>query len=82
MSCKIIDDVEIKVNKDEHDLCVVLHTFLAVDTPYFHVESKMICHNIRENLSSRYDNNCTTDMKIKSLTIKFVSVCENMTYRY
>ena len=57
VSCKINDDVEIKVYKDEHDLCVVLHTFLGVDTLYVHVASKMICNIIRENLSSRCDIN-------------------------
>ena len=72
VSCKINDDVEIKVCKDEHNLCVVLHTFLGEDTVYVHVASKMICNIIRDNLSSRYDFNCTPDMKIKNLTVKFV----------
>ena len=66
VSCKINDDVEIEVYKDEHDLCVVLHTFLGVDTFCVHVASKMICSIIRENLSSRYDINCTPDVKKKS----------------
>ena len=54
VSCKKNHDVEIEVHKDEHDLCVVLHTFLGVDTFYVHVASKMICNIIRENLRSRY----------------------------
>ena len=82
VSCKINDDVEIKVYKDEHDLCVVLQTFLGVDTVYVHVASKMICNIIRENLSSRFDINCTPDMKIKILTMKFLSAYGNMSYRY
>ena len=82
VSCKINDDVEIKVYEDEHDLCVVLHTILGVDTLYVHVSSKMICNIIHENLCSRYDNNCTTGMKIKNLTIKYLSRYDNMTYRY
>ena len=65
VSCKINDDVEIKVYKVEHDLCVVLHTFLGVDTFYVHVTSKMICNIIRDNLSSRCDIKCTPDMKNK-----------------
>ena len=42
----------------------------------------MFCDIIRENLSSRYDINCTPDMKMKNLTVKFVSAYDNMTYRY
>ena len=70
VSCKINDDVEIEVYKDELDLCIVLHTFLGVDILYVRVDSKMICIIIRENLCSRYDINCTPDMKIKNLTKK------------
>ena len=62
-------------------MCVVLHTFLGVNTLYVHVASKMICNIIRENLTSRYDILCTPDMEIKNLTIKFVSRYGNMTYR-
>ena len=80
--CKINDDVEIKVYKDEHDLSVVLHTFLGVDALYVDDASKMICNIIRENLCSRYDISCTPDMKIKNLTIKIASCYGNMTYRY
>ena len=88
VSCIINDDVEMKVYKNEFDLCVVLPTFLDVETLYdvgtlcVHVASKMICNNIRENLSSKYDINCTPDKEIRNLTIKFVSRYRNMTYRY
>ena len=82
MSCKINDDADIELYKDEHDLCIVLHTFLGVDKLYVHVAIKMICNIIRENLSSRHDINCTPDMKIKNLTNKFVYVYGDMTYRY
>ena len=69
-------------------MCVVLPTFLDVyslydgGTLYVHVAGKMICNNFRENLSSKYDINCAPDMKIRNLTIKFVSRYSNMTYRY
>ena len=48
----------------------------------FSLAGKMICNIIRKNLSSKRDINCTPDMKIKNPTIKFVSRCGNMTYRY
>ena len=86
--CKINDDVEIKVYKDEFDLHALLPTFLEhfktydAGTLYVHVAGKMICNNIRENLSSNYDINCTPDMKIRNLTIKFVSRYGDMNYRY
>ena len=82
VSCKTDDDVEIKVFKNEFDLRVVLLTFLDVETLYDHVAGKMICNNFRENLSSKYGINCTRDMKVRNLTIKFVSRYGNMTYRY
>ena len=82
MSCKKNDDVEMKAYKDENGLCVVLDNLLGVDTLYVHVASKMICNSICENLSSRCDINCTPNIKIKNLTIKFVSRYGNMTYRY
>ena len=88
MSCKRNDDVEMKIYTIEFDLCVVLPTFLDVETLhdvgtlYVHVAGKMICNNIRENLSSKYDINCTPDKEIRNLTIKFVSRYRNMTYRY
>ena len=71
-----------KVYKDEHDLCIVLHTFLGVDTLYFNVAGNMIFNIIRENLSSGYDINCTPDMKIRNLTKKFVSRFDKLTYIY
>ena len=61
---------------------VVLPKFLDVETLYVHVAVEMISDRIHENLSSKNDNNCTPDMKIRSLTIKFVSRYGNMTYRY
>ena len=42
----------------------------------------MICETICENLRSKYDINCTPDMKIRNLTIKFISRYSSMTYRY
>ena len=67
----------------------VLPTFLEpfktlsdVGTLYVHVACKMICNNICENLSSKSDINCTTDMKVRNLKIKFVSRYRNMTFRY
>ena len=61
----------------------VLTPFLGwdVNTLYVHVAGKLICNNIRENLSSKYDINCTPDMKIRNLTKDFVSRYSNMTYR-
>ena len=85
VSCKINDDVEMKVYKDEFDLHAVLPPFLGwdVNTLYVHVAGKRICNNIRENLSSEYDINCTLDMKIRNLIIKIiVSRYGSMTYRY
>ena len=82
MTCKINDDVEKKVYKNQLDLRKVRAPFLDVATLYVHVAGKMICNNFRENLSSKYDINCTPDMKIRNLTKKFVSRYGNMTYRY
>ena len=88
VSCKINDDVEINVYKNEFDLRALLPFFLYPNkiydygTTYVHVAVEMICNNIRENLSSKYDNNCTPKMKIRNLTIKFVSRYSNMTFRY
>ena len=81
MSCKINDDVEIKVYKNESDLRVLLPTFLE-GTLYVHIAGELICKNIRENLSSKYDINCTPDMEIRNLTINFVSRYRNMTFRH
>ena len=88
MLCKINDDVEIKVYKNESDLRAVLPTFLDVyqlyemRTTYVHIAGKMICKTICENLSSKYDINCTPDRKKRNLTINIVSRYRNMTYRY
>ena len=88
MLCKINDDVEIKVDKDEFELNALIPCFLEpfktddVGTLYVYVAGKMICNNIRKNLSSKYDINCTPDMKRRDLTIKFVSRYSNMTYRH
>ena len=89
VSCRINNDGEINVNKNASDMHAVLPTFLEpfktfyeVGTLYVSVAGKMICNNICENLSSKYDINCTPDMKIKNLTIKFVSRYSNMIYRY
>ena len=86
--CKINDVVEIKVYKHEFDLSALLPTFLEpfktydAGTLFVHVVGKMICNNIHENLCSKYDIKCSPDMKIRNLTIKFVSRYQNMTYRY
>ena len=84
MSCKINDDIEIRVYKDEFDLHALFPPFLGwdVNTLYVHVAGEMICENIRENLGSEYNFKCTLDMKKIYITIKFVSRCGNMTYRY
>ena len=63
-------------------MCVVLHTFLGVDTLYVHVAGKMICNNILENLKSRYNIKCTHNMCIENLSLKFISCYGKMTYRY
>ena len=94
VSCKMNDDEEIKVSKDNFDLHVVLppstftslsllrSTPFGVGTLYVHVAGKLICDRIHEDLSSKYDINCAPDMKIRKLTIKFVSRYGIMTYRY
>ena len=88
VSCEINDVVEIKVYINEFHLHAVLPTFLDVyqlyeiGTTYVHIAGKMICKTIRENLSSKYGINCIPDMKIRNLTIKFVSRYHNMTFRY
>ena len=50
VSCKINDDVEIKVFKNQLDLRKVIAPFLDVATLYVHVAGKMTCNKIRENL--------------------------------
>ena len=90
VSCKINDDVEIKVYKSQSDLHLLLPTFnepfkskfIKMGTLYVHIAVEMICNDIRENLSSKYDINCTLDMEIRNLTIKFVSRYRNMTFRH
>ena len=88
VSCKIIDDVDINVYKNEFDLRALLPNFSNPNkiydygTTYVQVAGKMICKTICESLSSKYDINCTPDKKIRKLTKKFVSRYNNMTYRY
>ena len=84
--CKINDDVEIKVKKNESDLRLLLPTFktknIKMETLYVHIAGVMICNDIRENLSSKYDINCNPDMEIRNLTIKFVSRYRYLTFRH
>ena len=88
VSCKIIDDVEINVNKNASDMSVVLPTFFAEykvydkGTLYIQIAGKLICKTISENLRSKYGINCTPDMKISDLRLKFISRYDNMTFRY
>ena len=88
VSCKIKDDVEINVCKKASDMHAVLPTFIEpfktlyeVETLYVQIAGKMICKTICENVRSKYDINCTPDMKIRKLTIKYFSRYSNMTYR-
>ena len=80
--CKIKDDIEIEVYKDEHDLCEVVNFSLSAGTFYVHNAGKKICYIIRQNLSSRYNNKCTHNMHLKNLSKKIVSCYDNMTYRH
>ena len=88
VSCKINDDVEIKVYKNHSDLRVLLPICLYpnkiydVGTTYVHVAGKMICNDICKNLSFKYDINCNPDKEIKNVTIKFVSRYRNMTFKH
>ena len=89
VSCRINDDEEKNVYKNASDMHAVLPTFIEpfktlyeVRTLYVQIAGKMICKTICENLRSKYDINCTPDMKIRNLTIKFISRYSNMTYRY
>ena len=90
VSCKINDNVGIKIYKNHSDLRVLLPTFIEpyktknikTGTLYIHIAGEMICNDIRKNLSSKYDINCNLDMKIRNLTIKFVSRYRNMTFRH
>ena len=86
--CKINNNVKINVYKSSSDLNALLPFFLLqykiydVGTLYIQVAGKMICKTIFENLRSKYDINCTPDMKIRNLRIKFISRYNNMTFRY
>ena len=88
VSCKINDDVEINVYKNASDMSVVVPTWIEpfktyeVGTLYVQIAGKMICKTICENLRSKYGINCTPDMKIRNLRLKFISRHNNMTYRY
>ena len=88
VSCKINDNIEINVNKNSPDMHVVLPTFLPeykvfdMGTLYIEIAGKMICKFISENLISKYGINCTPDMKIRNLRLKFISRYDNMTFRY
>ena len=80
--------MELNVNKNASDMSAVLPTFFAeykvydVGTLYFQIAGKMICKTFSENLRSKYDINCTPDMKIRNLRLKFISRYDNMTFRY
>ena len=80
--CKVNDDIKIEVYKTHLDLCALVYPFTGIDTLYVHIAGKKISNIIRENLTSRYDNKCTHNMHIKSLSIKFISRYGKMTYRY
>ena len=82
VSCETKDDIEIRVYKNEHNLSEVIHFYLDGVTLYVHVAGKMICNIIRKNLSSKRGINCAPALKVKKLTIKFVSRYVNMSYRY
>ena len=82
VSCKINDDVELKVYKNNSDMNLVLSTFNEEEKLYVHIAGEMICNGIRKNLCSKYNINCTPDMEIRNLTIKFVSRYRNMTFRH
>ena len=86
VSCKINEDVEIKVYKSQSDLRLLLPTFksknIKMGKLYVHIAGEMICNDIRENLSSKYDINCNRDMEIRNLTMKFVSRYHKMTFRH
>ena len=87
-SCKTKDDLKLNVNKNASDMSVVLPTFFAEykvydkGTLYIQIAGKMICKTISENLRSKYGINCTPDMKIRNLRLKFISRYDNMTFGY
>ena len=78
MLCKINNNVKINVYKSSFELNSLLPAFLPeykfydVGTLYIRIADKMIYETICENLRSKYDTNCTPDMKIRNLRIKFV----------
>ena len=88
MLCKINNNIEIKLYKNSSDLNTLLPTFLAeyklydVGTLYIQIAGKMICKTISENLRSKYGINCTPDLKIRNLRLKFISRYDNMNFRY
>ena len=82
VSCKINDDTEKEVDKEEHDLCEVVNPGLSAETLYNHIAGKKICNIIREYLTSRYNFKCTHIMHIKNQSKKIISRYANMTYRY
>ena len=43
-------------------------TLYEVGTLYVQIAGRMICKTICENLRSKYDINCTPDMKIRNVT--------------
>ena len=82
MSCKINEDKEIEIYKNDLDLHALVYPFTGLDTLYVHVAGEKICEFIRENLTSIYNIKCTHNMHIKKLSVKFISRYSNMTYRY
>ena len=86
--CKINNNVKINVNKSLFELHALLPIFLPeykfydVGTLFIQIAGKMICETICENLRSKYDINCTPDIKIRNLRIKLFSRYDNMTFRY
>ena len=42
VSCKINDVVELKIYRNEHDLCELIPLFFVVDTLYVHVAGEKI----------------------------------------
>ena len=82
VSCKINEDVEIKVYKTQSDLHALIYLFTGLNTLYVHIAGEKICNDIRENLSSKYDLICNPDVEIRNLTIKFISRYRNVTFRH
>ena len=82
VSCRINDDVEIKVYKNQPNLRVLVYPFTGLDKLYVHVAGEKICEITQESLNSRYNIKCTHNMHIKNLSGKFISWYANMTCRY